>query len=58
LKINIFSTIVLDVGLPDGNSFEFCKELRKTNDISVLFLTARSDEVDKIVGLKIGLTTT
>jgi len=54
LKNNSFSAIVLDVGLPDGNGFEFCKELRKTNDIPVLFLTARSDQVDKIVGLEIG----
>ena len=54
LKINVFSAIVLDVKLPDGNGFEFCKELRKTNDIPILFLTSISDEVDKIVGLEIG----
>ena len=54
LAVNKFSAIVLDVGLPDGNGFDFCKELRKTNDIPVLFLTARNDEVDKIVGLEIG----
>jgi two-component system, OmpR family, catabolic regulation response regulator CreB len=54
MKDNNFSAIVLDVGLPDGNGFDFCKELRKTNDIPILFLTALSDEVDKIVGLEIG----
>ena len=54
LKINSFSAIVLDVKLPDGNGFEFCKEVRKTNDIPVLFLTSYIDEVDKIVGLEIG----
>ena len=54
LKVNVFSAIVLDVKLPDGNGFEFCKELRKTNDIPILFLTSISDEVDKIVGLEIG----
>ena len=54
LKLNSFLAIVLDVGLPDGNGFEFCKELRKTNEIPVLFLTALNDEVDKIVGLEIG----
>ena len=54
IKNTTFSAIVLDVGLPDGNGFDFCKELRKKNDIPVLFLTARSDEVDKIVGLEIG----
>jgi two-component system catabolic regulation response regulator CreB len=51
---NLFSAIVLDVKLPDGNGFDFCKELRKTNDIPILFLTSISDEVDKIVGLEIG----
>jgi len=51
---NIYSAIVLDCGLPDGNGFDFCKEIRKTNEIPILFLTARSDEVDKIVGLEIG----
>jgi len=51
---NNFSAIVLDVKLPDGNGFDFCKELRKTNDIPILFLTSLSDEVDKIVGLEIG----
>ena len=54
LKVNVFSAIVLDVKLPDGNGFDFCKELRKTNDIPILFLTSISDEVDKIVGLEIG----
>ena len=51
---NVFSAIVLDVILPDGNGFDFCKELRKTNEIPILFLTSISDEVDKIVGLEIG----
>ena len=47
MKDNNFSAIVLDVKLPDGNGFDFCKELRKTNDIPILFLTSLSDEVDK-----------
>ena len=54
MKNNNFSAIVLDIGLPDGNGFDFCKELRKSNNIPILFLTALSDEVDKIVGLEIG----
>ena len=54
LKDNTFSAIVLDVGLPDGNGFDFCRELRRTNDIPVLFLTALCDEIDKVVGLEIG----
>lgn len=46
--------IILDVGLPDLSGFEACKRLRRFSDVPVLFLTARSDEVDRIVGLEIG----
>ncbi|MFO1462871.1 MAG: two-component system response regulator CreB [bacterium] len=46
--------LVLDVGLPDGNGFDFCRELRKTSAVPVIFLTARSGEVDRVVGLEIG----
>ncbi|MCB1925520.1 MAG: two-component system response regulator CreB [Gammaproteobacteria bacterium] len=48
------SLLVLDIGLPDGNGFEFCKEIRRFSDIPIVFLTARNDEVDRIVGLEIG----
>ncbi|MCE9624926.1 MAG: two-component system response regulator CreB [Deltaproteobacteria bacterium] len=46
--------LVLDVGLPDGNGFDFCRELRKENQVPVIFLTARSAEIDRVVGLEIG----
>jgi len=46
--------VVLDVGLPDRSGFELCKELRRTSDVPVIFLTARDSEVDKVVGLEIG----
>ncbi|HEX5337596.1 MAG TPA: two-component system response regulator CreB [Gallionella sp.] len=45
---------ILDVGLPDMSGFEVCRQARTFTDIPVLFLTARSDEVDRIVGLEIG----
>lgn len=49
-----FSLVVLDVGLPDLNGFEVCRRLRQHSSIPVIFLTARSDEIDRIVGLEIG----
>jgi two-component system, OmpR family, catabolic regulation response regulator CreB len=45
---------ILDVGLPDMSGFELCKLLRKESTIPVLFLTARTDEIDRVVGLEIG----
>ena len=46
--------IVLDIGLPDINGFELCKDIRKMRDTPIIFLTARAEEVDRIVGLEIG----
>src|SRR5436305_8379052 len=46
--------IVLDVGLPDIDGFEVCRAIRKFSDVPVLFLTSRSDEIDRIVGLELG----
>ncbi len=46
--------IVLDVGLPDLDGFEVCRSVRKFSDVPVIFLTSRSDEIDRVVGLEIG----
>ena len=49
--------IVLDVMLPDVDGFEICRQIRASASLSripVLFLTARSDEVDRVLGLEIG----
>jgi len=46
--------VILDVGLPDLSGFEVLRRLRTFSDVPVLFLTARSDEVDRVVGLEIG----
>ncbi len=46
--------IIMDVGLPDMTGFEACKQLRKFSEVPVIFLTARGDELDRVVGLEIG----
>ena len=46
--------VVLDVGLPDKSGFEACKDIRAFSDVPVIFLTARGEEIDRVVGLEIG----
>jgi two-component system catabolic regulation response regulator CreB len=46
--------VILDVGLPDTSGFEVFKRLRGFADVPVIFLTARSDEIDRVVGLELG----
>lgn len=54
LRVGRYDLAILDVGLPDGNGFDVCRTLRSFSDIPVIFLTARSDEIDRVVGLEIG----
>jgi DNA-binding response OmpR family regulator len=46
--------IVLDIMMPEMDGLTVCKELRKTSNVPVIILTARGDDVDKIVGLEVG----
>lgn len=46
--------VVLDVGLPDINGFELFRRLQAIREIPVIFLTARSEEIDRVVGLELG----
>lgn len=49
-----FSLIVLDIMLPDGDGLAFCRELRQRSNTPILFVSARSDEIDRILGLEMG----
>ena len=50
-----FALAVLDVGLPDINGFELFKQLQQIGaGLPAIFLTARSNEIDKVVGLELG----
>ncbi len=49
-----YDLAVLDVSLPDGSGFDFCKKIRKTSKVPIMFLTAADEETDIIMGLDIG----
>ena len=46
--------VILDIMLPGKNGLDICRELRAQSDVPVLMLTARTDEIDQIVGLEVG----
>jgi two-component system OmpR family response regulator len=48
------SLMVLDIGMPEMDGLEVCRQVRKTSDVPILFLSARDEEVDRILGLEIG----
>lgn len=54
LAENTTELILLDINLGDGSGFELCRELRKTTNIPILFISARTSDDDKIVALNIG----
>ncbi|MFV9683120.1 two-component system response regulator CreB [Pseudomonas sp. NY15367] len=54
LENGAFDLAIFDVGLPDISGFELCKRLRRFSELPVIFLTARSEEIDRVVGLEIG----
>jgi two-component system, OmpR family, catabolic regulation response regulator CreB len=54
LATSAYALVILDVGLPDGSGFDVCRDLRRTSRVPVLFLTARTSEIDRILGLELG----
>ena len=51
---NNYDLILLDIMMPKLNGFEALREIRKSSDVPVIMLTAREDEVDKVLGLELG----
>ena len=54
LKSNEPSLVLLDINLSDGSGFEFCRKIRQTMNIPILFISARNTDDDKIIALNIG----
>ena len=46
--------VLLDLGLPDVDGFDLCRELRARSDVPIIVVTARGDEIDRVVGLELG----
>lgn len=49
-----YDLLILDVSLPDGSGFEFCKKVRQTSKVPIIFLTASDEEINIIMGLDMG----
>lgn len=54
LKKTRIDLVILDVMMPGDDGYEVCRKIRSWNDVPIIMLTARSEEVDRIVGLEIG----
>lgn len=54
LRQSEFAMAVLDIGLPDVNGFDLFREIQRQWSLPVVFLTARSSEIDRVVGLELG----
>lgn len=46
--------VILDVGMPEADGLDVCREIRKTHQTPILFLSARDEEIDRVLGLEIG----
>jgi two-component system OmpR family response regulator len=46
--------LILDIGMPEMDGLEVCRQIRKTSEVPILFLSARDEEIDRVLGLEIG----
>ena len=51
---NIYNLIILDISLPDGSGFDLCKYIKSNYNIPIIMLSAKDEEIDKILGLELG----
>src|SRR5258708_31349223 len=49
---NVYELVVLDIGMPEMDGLEVCRQIRKTSDTPILFLSARDEEIDRILVLE------
>ena len=54
IKENEYDIILLDLMLPELNGYEVCQQVREFSDVPILMLTAKGDDMDKILGLEYG----
>ena len=54
IEREIFNLLIIDLGLPDTNGFELARVIKQKHDLPFIFLTSRSEEIDKILGFEIG----
>jgi two-component system OmpR family response regulator len=50
----VHQLVVLDIGMPEMDGLEVCRQIRKNSDTPILFLSAHDEEIDRILGLEIG----
>lgn len=54
LKQHSCDLVVLDINMPEMDGLECCREIRKTSELPILFLSSRDDEIDRVLGLELG----
>jgi two-component system response regulator BaeR len=54
IKASVFDLVLLDLMLPGRNGLDICRELRSFSDVPLIMLTARIEEIDRLLGLEIG----